>query len=860
MNAEINRILAALTCALAPWLLLAACEGSADGGDADTDVDTDSDTDSDTDADTRPVLPAGDPIAVLGTADLAYEIAPISSPTEGLPPLPDLVPEHTPTLAGQALPDAATPILELDKVRHYTGLSESELAAALRQHGMVRGTSRSELMAQALQGIAESHNHPGVLLTADALFNTFHNFFDNLLLGVELRVLRPRLLALLAAVKTEAAKRYNALPDGPTRAAALDVVAYLQVAHTLMDPRAPLIAEVRDEVDAELERIYPDAQGQSVGFCASPIFDRPAYSTAGDCGDNAEQECGCETDGCCPCSSACMLDEHTSCPERYCEDYSQYKPRGHYTYSTPLKRYFRSVMWLGRMTFRNRSDQSTRGAVVLLDSVKAARVDLGGESPVPAAAVWRGAFRIIGTFVGSPDDLSIAEVDAAVTGALDPGFVLSDLDDGAKLEAVHAAIGELRDPAILSGFLSAVADLGQDTKGLRLLGQIFLPDSYALSRLVYAHVGPSAAAEHWPQHADGCGHLGVTAASDPAALDLDQVACVCRSAFNAQHWDVCRDMPSGLDVAAVLGNPHAQDLSTAAWGDRAHYSEILSELSAEFAAYGPERWGIALAWTWLHALQGLLAPVDPGAPAFMRTDAWAEKTTETGLASWAELRHDTILYAKQSYTGDVDADTDIDTDTDYDFDYLEPQPEAYGRLASAARRLGTLAEETDLFQGEAALLGDYLEELAEVYERAVTVSIKELQGEPLSSADIGWIQGISGFKIGYLENHLLEALGLTDADHEPDPERLKTTIIADVHTSQWRESKAGTGALEVGSGYLDYVVVLHQLPDGEHWGVAVGPAFNYHEFLHSLQDRLTDEQWREMLEDGEDPGWPWWGE
>ena len=34
-------------------------------------------------------------------------------------------------------------------------------------------------------------------------------------------------------------------------------------------------------------------------------------------------------------------------------------------------------------------------------------------------------------------------------------------------------------------------------------------------------------------------------------------------------------------------------------------------------------------------------------PAFMRTQAWARKDIHTALGSWTELKHDTILYAKQ---------------------------------------------------------------------------------------------------------------------------------------------------------------------------------------------------------------------
>ena len=40
-------------------------------------------------------------------------------------------------------------------------------------------------------------------------------------------------------------------------------------------------------------------------------------------------------------------------------------------------------------------------------------------------------------------------------------------------------------------------------------------------------------------------------------------------------------------------------------------------------------------------------------PASLKGEAWRRKQLRTALASWAELRHDTILSAKQSYTSGV---------------------------------------------------------------------------------------------------------------------------------------------------------------------------------------------------------------
>ena len=61
-------------------------------------------------------------------------------------------------------------------------------------------------------------------------------------------------------------------------------------------------------------------------------------------------------------------------------------------------------------------------------------------------------------------------------------------------------------------------------------------------------------------------------------------------------------------------------------------------------------WAQNLYWNWLYTLLPLLEPKGEGWPVFMQNQAWTDKSLNTALGSWAELRHDTILYAKQSET------------------------------------------------------------------------------------------------------------------------------------------------------------------------------------------------------------------
>ena len=71
---------------------------------------------------------------------------------------------------------------------------------------------------------------------------------------------------------------------------------------------------------------------------------------------------------------------------------------------------------------------------------------------------------------------------------------------------------------------------------------------------------------------------------------------------------------------------------------------------------------------------------------------------------------------------------------------------------------------------------------------------------------------------------------------------LKTTLVADVHTNISEEL-----VLEEAVGNVDLIVVVCPGPEGSSFA-AVGPVLSYYEFKHPMDDRLTDEKWRLMLD------------
>jgi len=289
---------------------------------------------------------------------------------------------------------------------------------------------------------------------------------------------------------------------------------------------------------------------------------------------------------------------------------------------------------------------------------------------------------------------------------------------------------------------------------------------------------------------------------------------------------------------ALLGSKRAKELLTEL-GDDAYskYEDTFSDLETFFGDLPPEQWHLNLYWGWLHALKPLLAEAPEGSQTFMQTEAWADRSLNTALASWAELRHDTILYAKQSYTPGFETTSEPPMPPPPPPGYVEPNPEFFARLLALNKMTIKGLEELEVLEGDARRR---LESLGNLLQRMLDIAVTELNGEDISAAD-------SNLLINLADNLDLVLGGV-------EPAGVKTTMVADVHTDQ--NSKK---VLEEGVGYVELLVCVVRLPSGANM-VAAGPALSYYELKHPMNDRLTDEAWRELLGSDEAPEQPPWTE
>jgi len=770
----------------------------------------------------------------------AYAGGEIPDPNEPMSGTVEAALDFAPSAQTYELPVALEEVGYLPEIEDNMKLVLSDdQAAALSANGVIALPSgQFERFSDAYTHIGESffdystwdyEIQPPLMVTSDSVLHLYHLFFDQLLKFAEVKEFIAMLDLIVPGMAKASSVQQQAL-TGDLAEAALRNKAYFLVAARLLDPDANVPADVKDLVEAELTLIE-----NTPGLKPSPIFN---------------QDC---PEACDPCQGADQL----ACKDFIClcEDYSQYKPRGHYTQTEDLKRYFRAMMWLGRIGLRIKSDMETRQAVLATDALKSVTVEYKGET-LAASVLWQRIYKVTSFFVGAADDLTFHEYDRAVRTALGDEFQLSDLGDAGNLAKLKEELDKLREPEILGGFVAALLDETAETKGWRFMGQRFAPDSYVLGQMVWDHVDPDLTSPEFAQSVSAC----MEVPDECVEITPETSDCICYAGLMADPtnaYGVCRLLPRGLDVMAVLGSETAVNILVQ--DERfCTFSEQLGALTNEFAEYTLADWTQNAYWAWLHSLKPLLEVKGEGWPVWMQSFAWQVKQLNCALTSWAELRHDTILYVKQSYTPAV-AGTSAPVELEF-AGYVEPLPDFYHRLAFLSQFTREGLAELDLLPDGAAAAMVSSESLLETLRE---IAVKELEGEELSAADQQAIVHIGDTMDGIIEK-LAGAVtveeSMEECDSEPEwcmeetelaGDAFKTSLVADVHTDGNTKQ-----VLEVAGGKLDWILVVHKAPGGQ-LVASIGPIFTYYEFPHPMDNRLTDEEWRSML-DSNPPARPAW--
>jgi hypothetical protein len=631
------------------------------------------------------------------------------------------------------------------------GLTEAEKQVLARQSFVAVNDHPDEGPWRFWQ-VYESARYQGLplLVTTDSILNAYHGLFDILLQRMEEGSLFTQAEAMSQALYNAASAQWNAATDSAIKEDARLNMAYFAVANSLLSDGIAAPDVVFDEVEAELELIEAAA-----GPAESPLL---AYN----------------------------------------EDYSQYKPRGHYTRSNVLERYFKAMMWYGHTSFfiNPREGDITEEEAL---SLTRRAILIGASLTDSAKEAWLALYEPTSFLVGRSDDITIDQLqliltDVFGTAAPEP----DDLADTDKVTAVREALNDLPAPKILSASVREEGDTTgreENERGLRVMGQRYIPDSYAFQQLVWPYVG--------------------------------------------KEPDNKRDLPMGLDVMTVLGSDQAYRIAKEDYKQDTfeNWETQLAKINREFVDRTDGVWPANLYTGWLESLQDIMRMPDDRSPAFMRTREWARKSLNTALGSWTELRHDTILYAKQSVTAEGDGGEEPESQG-----YVEPYPAFYARIAELAASLRQSLTHYGLGDPE---INSKLETMVGLAQTLAAIAEKELAGEELALEEVATIQAYGH----YLE--MLEQFSDDEEGRTLQPAAEKSALVADVHTSTNTHT-----ALEEATGYPLTLYVALEI-DG-HLTLLAGAAYSYYEFSVPLADRMTDEEWIAVLDSGQAPARPGW--
>ena len=259
---------------------------------------------------------------------------------------------------------------------------------------------------------------------------------------------------------------------------------------------------------------------------------------------------------------------------------------------------------------------------------------------------------------------------------------------------------------------------------------------------------------------------------------------------------------------------------------------------------------------WMEALLEM-TKAEAKYPYFMQSPQWGKKNLNAALASWAELRHDVILYAEQAMAAECGG---MGLPEPYSVGYVEPNTRYWRKAIELIDMMTNLLRKHGLMTERIENIGNSVREQTEFL---LNVSEKELAGRVLTEEEYNQIQKIgSSFEWITLEvlrtgkgNNGEESVAYNSWDDVQGTDK-SVAVVADVFTANGLNNPEKCILYE-GTGYVDDLYVVVEI--GGYLYLTRGAVFTYHEFsLPVNAPRMNDEEWQKKLQERPRFGVPDW--
>ena len=466
--------------------------------------------------------------------------------------------------------------------------------------------------------------------------------------------------------------------------------------------------------------------------------------------------------------------------------YSLFRPRGHYTRSEKLQRYFRGMMWLQTVPFGLNHDDEVRAAVMQAYALK---VDKESQEN------YNRLNQLITFLMGKSDNLSLPQVMAEVEKT---GMQMEDLihnDDAiAKITAKLNEIGD-KQTRIRPKFEKT------SHNKINVMPQRYQPDAEVLQEMV----------------------------------DYD-------------NKPTKRATPKGLDFFAAMQVSAAEQIllnEKTEWKD---FGRMLEKMKGRMQQIN---WSETIATEWMSTIR-TLCDRDPqlNMPYFMVTSEWKLKDLNAMLASWAELKHDAILYAKQPAGAECGGGGPPEPVVK---GFVEPNISFWKKAISLLDNTERLLKEENMLTEK---ISNATERIREEVQFLLNVSEKELAGKELSEEEYDQLQYIGAtfenISLDLVREKDQYLMGWSDVQGADK----KVALVADVYTAN-ADNNPNKSILFEAVGDADEIYVVVEI--GGYLYLTRGAVLSYREFIQPIDEpRLTDEEWQQQLEKNPRKGVPEW--
>ena len=464
-------------------------------------------------------------------------------------------------------------------------------------------------------------------------------------------------------------------------------------------------------------------------------------------------------------------------------DYSQFTVRGHYTGNEKLSQYFKTMMWYGISgfpVFDETKDEPVLDMDNLTKSMLITCLTLINEKNFTD---FENIYTATALYTGMSDDLGIFEIRDLITNVYGQNPELNVFKDNSYYDELLEEALLLPEPKIQQKYSSVTTSTGRQ---FRFMGQRYSFDAEVMQNLIES---------------------------------------------------LLRPVPSGLDVVASFGSTRAEELLDTYYKPKEEwdkYEENLNNMRTKQTEITDDEWKSDLYKGWLWSIKSSAVSFEDieGMPFFMRNEKWTDKNIHTALGSYAELKHDSILYMKQSGAemGGGGADTIIP------YNYVEPNVEVYAKLKWLALNTKEQLAARNMLKDE---MGPVLDQIIEIQDTLMNVSVKELTNQAITDEE-----NLELYRYGGMIDSIIQIMQMNLMRNDVDTSNdFTTALIADVSTIASNDMFPKGSYLEIGNGLPCEIYVLCETNGNTY--LAKGVLFNYYEFLSDK--RLTNHEWQTMV-------------